>query len=127
MKKAGNLKFWTATVILILIAVFSTAGTVRSMEGPDRGEQEDYYSRLEEQLVKDTRTCLDERGFLHSGVMLTRVVDSDGSREYTLTVHHRDISRMTAGSREELATALADLFSEEEACGFRYEFFFTED
>lgn len=125
MKRAGSLKFWTATVILILIAVLSVAGTVRSGTDPGQAELESYYSGLEERLLKDTRAYLDERGLLYSGVMLTRVVEADGSREYTITVHHRKIGGMTAGEREELRAALAELAFWEEACGFRYELVFT--
>lgn len=127
MKRAGSLRFWAATVILILAAALSVAGTVMSRTGFDRAELEGYYGGLEERLVKDTRERLQERGFLYSGVMLTRVVNGDGSREYTISVHHRDIRRMTKQEREELALSLKELVFEDERCGFRYEFIFADD
>ncbi|MCM1026643.1 MAG: hypothetical protein NC432_09410 [Roseburia sp.] len=124
MKRAGSFKFWTATVILVLIAALFVGGTVKSGTNPDLAELEGYYGGLEEQLVKDMRVCLDERGLADSGVMLTRIVDADGSREYTIAVHHRNIGGMTAVEREELKAALEKLAFEGENCEFRCELSF---
>ncbi len=122
MRKTGSRGFVAATVLLVLIAVFSFAGTAVCRAESCREDLENHYMTLEWQLVQDTRDYLELRGFSHSGVMLNRVVDADGSREYTVTIHHRAIGRMPEQERMELAAALGELAFELEDGSFGYEF-----
>ena len=122
MRKTGSRGFVAATVLLVLIAVFSFAGTAVCRAESCREDLENNYMTLERQLVQDTRDYLELRGFSHSGVMLNRVVDADGSREYTVTIHHRAIDRMPEQERMELAAALGELAFELEDGSFGYEF-----
>lgn len=122
MRKTGSRGFVAATVLLVLIAVFSFAGTAVCRAESCREDLENHYMTLERQLVQDTRDYLELRGFSHSGVMLNRVVDADGSREYTVTIHHRAIDRMPEQERMELAAALGELAFELEDGSFEYEF-----
>lgn len=108
-KRAGNLGFVAVTIILILLTALCFAGTVASRTTLDSSELEGYYRQQEEQLVSRAREFLEEQGFVYSGVMLTRVVEADGSRAYTLTVHHGEIDRMSAPEREALAERLEGL------------------
>ena len=122
MRKTGSRGFVAATVLLVLIAVFSFAGTAVCRAESCREDLENHYMTLERQLVQDTRDYLELRGFSHSGVLLNRVVDADGSREYTVTIHHRAIDRMPEQERMELAAALGELAFELEDGSFGYEF-----
>ncbi len=124
-EKAGSIRFMAATVILVSVAAFSFAGTVMCRAGLGRAEQEGYYREKEMELVYSTRAYLKQQGFENSGVTLTRVVDGDGSRAYTVTVHHRQIDRMEEAGRELLARELAALAFEEEGSTFCYEFLIT--
>ena len=108
-KIAGNLGFAAVTILLILLTALCFAGTVASRTTLDSAELEGYYRQQEEQLVSRAREFLEEQGFAYSGVMLTRVVEADGSRAYTLTVHHGEIDRMSAPEREALAERLEGL------------------
>lgn len=108
-KRAGNLGFAAVTILLILLTALCFAGTVASRTTLDSSELEGYYRQQEEQLVSRARDFLEEQGFVYSGVMLTRVVEADGSRAYTLTVHHSEIDRMSAPEREALAERLEGL------------------
>lgn len=115
-KRAGNLGFVAVTIILVLLTALCFAGTVASRTMLDSAELEGYYRQQEDQLVSRVRSFLEEQGFAYSGVMLTRVVEPDGSREYTLTVHHGEIDRMSASERDALAEKLADLTFQDETC-----------
>lgn len=132
-KKAGSFQFVAATIILVSVAAISFVGTVMAMAGTPLGrtnlnsaEPEGCYREKERQLVKDTRRELERQGFINSGVMLTRVVEGDGKRTYTVTIHHREIDRMETAEREELAWELAAFAFEDENSSFRYEFFLTD-
>lgn len=112
-KKAGSFGFMAATVMLVLVAALSFAGTLMCRTRPDYAELEEYYLEREAQLVKDTMAYLNGHGFDNGGVMLTRVMDGDGGRTYTVTIHHRRIDRMDETGQEDLARELAALAFEE--------------
>lgn len=124
-EKAGSIWFMAATVILVSVAAFSFAGAVMCSAGLSEAAQEGYYREKEKELVNTTRACLKQLGFENSGVTLTRVVDGDGSRAYTVTIHHRAIDRMEEAERDVLARRLAALAFEDEASTFCYEFLIT--
>lgn len=123
-----DVSFIAMTLALVCIIVFCTACTVRGQENLQNLEKERWYKERETQLVSDTREYLSGRGFYNSGVTLNRVVDEDGSRAYTFTVHHTRIDRMTEQEREGLKTQL-DILTEdfrgitpEETCTFQFVF-----
>lgn len=113
-KRAGNLGFVAVTIILVLLTALCFAGTAASRASSDSAELEGYYRQQEDRLVSRARRLLEEQGFAYSGVMLTCVVEPDGSREYTLTVHHGEIDRMPAPERDALAEKLAGLAFQDE-------------
>lgn len=121
-RKTGNLFFAAATALLIVMAVFFFTATVRSRTDFDAAELEGYYREKEARLLEDTRAYLNGCGLENSGVMLTRVVEESGMREYTVTVHHRDIDGMTQEEREALALALDAFSFADDNCVFYHEF-----
>lgn len=86
-------------------------------------EVESSYAALEQDMVKAVRGYLNRTGFKNSGVMLTRMVDGEGYRQYKLTVHHSKIDEMEDGERELLAESLSQFAFVDSMCDFRYEFF----
>lgn len=123
MRGTGSLKFWMATVILVLASVFFFAGTVTGGTNFDEAGMEAYYQEKEGQMVKQVREYLSEQGFSNSGIMLTRVVDGD-SREYTLSVHHGKITRMKKEEQEVLSAELTAFGFREDGCSFFVKFLF---
>lgn len=113
-KRAGNLGFVAVTILLVLLTALCFAGTAASRTTLDSAELEGYYRQQEDRLVSRARSFLEEQGFAYSGVMLTRVVEPNGSREYTLTVHHGEIDRMSAPERDDMAERLAGLAFQDE-------------
>lgn len=122
MKNLKDLRWIITTVVLVLITFFSIAGTVVSKSDFADNELEEYYLQKEQQLTEETREYLNKKGFQNSGVTVTHVVESDGSREYKITVHHGDIDRMSEGNRAILAGELEKLVFEDERCSFCHEF-----
>ena len=122
MKNSKNLKWILTTIVLILVTAFSIAGTVISKNDFKAGELEQYYLQKEKQLTEDVRDFLKQKGYGNSGVTVTRVVEANGNREYTVTVHHGDIDRMTEGERTVLAREMGNLTFEDEHCTFSMNF-----
>ena len=130
MRKTINLRgtaaFLVTTIILILISAFFITETVLSQSNIGQQEMENYYHEQEQLLLGQTREQLKELGYANSGVTLTRVVDEEGNREYTFTIHHGKIDRMSDEERANLAEILACNAYLMENCSFYHEFLMYE-
>lgn len=115
-----NRGFWLATVLLIMVSVLSFAGTVMSRTDFDAAEMEGYYREQEKNLERQVREYFEGKGFENSGIMLTRAVDTDGSREYTIRVHHRELSGMSEEECGRLEEELQKLNFQDENSSFCY-------
>ncbi len=120
MKRTGKLKFWAVTIFLMLVTAFCCAGTAFGRVGADGSKQEAYYRAKENWLVCEARAFLNGEGFENGGVMLTHVTEADGSRFYTLTVHHSGIGRLCEEDRQDFLARLEELVFEDPACAFSH-------
>lgn len=101
--------FLAVTFVLVLITTFCVTGTVMCKSNYEERELENYYRKLEQDLLRETKEMLEEMGYSNSGVTLTRVVDTDGSRVYTFLIHHKRIGKMNQTEKMELAAQLANV------------------
>ena len=108
--------------VWIIVAALCITVTVFAREQRNAREMEAYYRSLENDLVNWVRDTLTERGFETSGVMLTRVVDADESRSYTLSIHHNRILKLDEVEEDKLAGELEDLFFKEDHCFLQVRF-----
>ncbi len=114
-------KFRMFTVLLILLIIFCIKGTVMSRENKQRAEENHYYLALEEEYVQSTREYLRKQGFDNCGVMMTRVTNEDGSREYTVRLHHRKLTGMDVRDKLALRDRLSQAEFGHESCTFWYD------
>ena len=112
--------FYILTVLLVLAAVFCIKGTVMSRESNSDGRKNRYYAALEQEYLDRTRLLLEEEGFRDCGVNIRWVAEVDGSREYTVLLHHRKLNHISEEEKEELADILSDAEFEDELCRFYY-------
>lgn len=118
MKK--TIGFTVVTIFLVLVTALSVAGVAKCQSSEDMKINESYYQELEQEYVKTMREYLDEAGFLNSGVMLTRTVCEDGSRECHISIHNGRFDSLTEEEKEALIRALSEKAFEEEHCSFVY-------
>ena len=121
-KRAGAVSFIAVTIILVLVAAYFCAETVKCRTDVSAQEMEAFYLEKEEELVAETRAFLKKEGYENSGVMLTRVVDADGGRQYTMTVHHGRINALGEAERQALLEKLECLSFAGENITFFHEF-----
>lgn len=126
MKRRGVIGFVALTACLVFISAFCVTGTVMSQSNLSERELENYYRAQEKELVQETREYLNQAGFIDSGVMLTKVLEANGSREYTITIHHSKIDKMDTVSRESLREELETLVFVADNCTFCHEFLVTD-
>ena len=112
--------FGVVTVLLVLVIVFCIKGTVTSKEGDELGKKNHYYAVLEQEYLDRTRQLLEEQGLRDCGVNIRWVADVDGSREYTILLHHRKLNRMTEEEKSVLTDMMAEMEFQDEACSFCY-------
>ena len=115
MKK--NRGFLMILILLTVLTGCSVNGIAQNV--PRRTVQEDpRYAALEDSYLEQVRGILKDAGLKDAGVMLTHVTEEDGSRVYTLSVHHRGFSRLEEAERERLAASLRDCDFSGEDCSF---------
>ena len=124
-ERRGTFAFLAVTVFLVLITAFCITETVNGQRKLEEYEQDVLYRAQENCMVQEIRDYLEQEGYKNSGVMLTRVLEADGSREYTLTVHHGRIEALSIEDREKLQRELETFDFTAENCSFRHEFLVT--
>lgn len=91
--------FILATVILVILISLLFKGTVHSMpKSMQTDSMEKYYVSLEKEYVSNVKMRLADAGYSNAGVMLTKVISADGSREYTLSINHKKLSAAESGN-----------------------------
>ncbi|MGN1147831.1 MAG: hypothetical protein ACI4TB_05375, partial [Lachnospiraceae bacterium] len=118
MKKTGS--FVAVTIFLVLLSAFFITGTVKSQSKEEMKLSEEYFHQLEKEYVKEMREYLNEAGFTDSGVMLTRTVFEDGSREYQVAIHNSRFDSLAEAERMNLIQELEKKVFKEENCSFAY-------
>lgn len=114
-------KFGMLTILLVLIIVFCMRGTVMSMGNRQRAEENRYYLALEKEYLQNAREFLHGQGLENCGVMMTRMTNEDGSREYMIRIHHRKLKGMDRAGKAELQRELSRREFGKDACTFRYD------
>lgn len=124
MKKTvnKNILFYGATAVLIMIITLCCSITVMSKSDITAKEKQAYYLEKEQEVVKETRAFLNEKGFRNSGVSMTRIVNGEGEREYTIMLHHEKFNKLEEGERELLKEELTKFTFADEDCTFCHEF-----
>ena len=113
--------FGVITVLLILVIAFCVKGTVFSKENHERAKENHYFAVLEDEYLEQAKGLLEEQGYHNCGVTMTRVTLEDGSREYTVLLHHRKLQKLGVEEREELLEALCTMEFSHGTCSFVYE------
>lgn len=114
-KKIG---FLLLTCLLVLITAFSAAGVAQCQSMEALAGEDAYFIELEEAYVTALRAYLDQAGYRNSGVMLTRTVFEDGSRECRIEIHNRRFDRLSEEQRQTLVQELSALAFTEGQCSF---------
>ncbi len=116
MKKTFG--FIGVTVLLVLTTALCVAGTVQSQSRGNMRVEECVYQQLEDGYVEEIRAYLTEEGYVNSGIMLTRTICEDGTREYQLVVHNSRFSGLTEAETDVLEKTMTEKAFAAEGCSF---------
>lgn len=118
MKK--NAGFTAVVLGLLLTSAVLTAATAELLKESDKRPEEAYYVQLEQEYVREMWTVLNTAGFQNSGIMLTKIIYEDNSREYHIAIHHSRFDSLSAGEMEALVEELKACNFKKEDCSFIY-------
>lgn len=97
----------TIIIILLAVSIFCTKQTVSSREmNVSWAERERHFDVLEREYVQSMEKLLSDSGYANSGITMTSVTEADGTKEYTVLLHHDRFKRLTEQEKEELASML---------------------
>jgi hypothetical protein len=120
MNMNRNRGFVVITVVLILAILFFVRGTAFSKEQSERGEANRYYAVLEKEYLRHTKEVLEQEGYGNCGVTVTWVAAEDGSREYTVLLHHRKFQKLNEKDKKAMVSRLSGSEFDRESCRFSY-------
>lgn len=125
-----NMKEFTITtiitVLLVLIIAFCISSTVIGQNKSDARAEEQYYHTAEQKYIQEIRDLLKEKGYSNSGITMNRVIEEDGTREYTVLIHHRRISRLSNEEKNALVRECQSINFSVENCSIFHEFLETD-
>lgn len=107
---------------LILIIAFCITETVISQSNEARCIEEKYYDEMEEAYLAELKQLLTGEGYRNSGVTMTRVIDEEGARSYTISIHHKLISKLSLEEQKQLSDMLSEITFPDTECAFCHKF-----
>ena len=97
-KSLKNKLYFGLILIMTIVLILSIKETVYSVNGDQAAaDMERYYRTLENEYRQSVTALVEQMGYSNAGVMLTKMVDADGNREYEIRINHR---RLKKGSEE---------------------------
>lgn len=114
------------TVALVLMIVFCISETVIGQGQRDVKAKEQYYRDMEQEYVREIRRLLEDEGYSNSGVTMNRVIEEDGIREYTVTIYHKRIQKLTDEQKIKLLAECRFVDFPVENCNIFHEFLETD-
>ena len=110
------------SVVLVIVISLCISFTVMSREKNAKVEETKYYRAKQQEYVQSIRGFLAEEGYRNSGVTMTEVVDEDGIRSFTVTIHHGKLEYLSASEKTELLAACKELPFSEGECEVSHKF-----
>lgn len=116
-------RFLTLLFLLICVLGFFTVKTIELRAQSGQQAERKLYHEMEAEYLKETKEILSEAGYKNSGVNMTKIIDEEGMRTYTVRIHNRRIDALKDAEKEELMNELRSVCFADGQCEFKHEFF----
>ncbi|MGN0366762.1 MAG: hypothetical protein ACI4E5_12605 [Suilimivivens sp.] len=114
------------TIMLVFVIAFCISGTVYSQSQGEYRAEVRYYREIEREYVQELRSLLEEDGYHNSGITMNYIISEDGSREYTVMIHHRGIGRLDESEKDILLAECQRVAFPVTGCNFYHKFLETD-
>ena len=75
-----------------------------------------FYEEMEEEYIAVLREELLEKGYRNAGITMTKIFYENGSREYTVRLHHKKMCKLGEREREILLDELSQVKFADSEC-----------
>lgn len=99
-----GLKFYIIVLILLILTLGSMTLHAEGNEARRSGSRE--YEELEKEYRSRVMDVLAQHGLSSGGITLTKVIQTDDTREYRLEIHHARMGKWTEQQRGRLAEGI---------------------
>lgn len=110
------------SVVLVVIISLCISFTAISQEKRAKEAETRYYRVKQQEYVQSVRAFLTEEGYRNSGVTMTEIVDEEGVRSFTVTIHHGKLTHLSPEEKTELLKACDKLPFSEGECEISHKF-----
>lgn len=110
--------------MVIMVVIFMSVFTAKAYGGVVQQSHisQDYYRELEKKYVTQVRGILKDSGYENAGVTLTKVMDENFHREYTVTINHKWLATISYEEKIELEQQIRQVEFMNEECAFTHVF-----
>ena len=85
---------WVMMVAFLLVSGISSTVKAATVKEEVQFTREEY-KEMEKEYVHQIRLILLEKGCKDAGITLTYVITNDEERQYTVTIHHKELDNLT--------------------------------
>lgn len=97
---AKRFMIFVATVLVIIITL--SLGSLDVKANKHQNMTEECYKEFERNYRSDVKLYMDGIGYKNCGVMLTKTIDTNNNRIYTVELHHKRFANISNDERDEI-------------------------
>ena len=112
----------------VVLFLFSVATIRVNGQGEHNiAAEREFYEELEKTYVANMREMLGSKGYSNAGITMTKIYGTDGSREYTVQIHHKQIEKLSSPEQTVLQNELAQITLGDEQSRILHKFLICEE
>ncbi len=92
----------SVAIIGFVVFMCFTARTVSGTEQKSNALSPDVYESMETELLKEIKAVLTQNNYSNSGINMTKVIDTDENRIYTVSIYHARLTDADDGIKQDL-------------------------
>ncbi len=109
-----------AVIVGLVMLVGITARTVSGKEQKPELPTIEAYESMETEYLAEVKTILAENYYSNCGINMTKVIDTDENRAYTIEIYHSRLSNADEETKQALLKQLITLEGFGEYCTIEY-------
>lgn len=120
-------RFYIVSVFVVVAMFLAVTIKVNGQGEQAIALEREFYEELEDTYIGRLQDILSAKGYRNAGLTMTKVYQEDGSREYTVQIHHKRIDRLSEGERILLLNELEAISFGDPQCNILHKFLIYEE
>lgn len=96
-------------ILLIVVAILWCVVGIKVNAAEKAENDRVEYQLQENQFKQEVRECMENMGYFNSGITVTKIMNEDGSREYSVRVHNQYLNMDDCDKVDEIYDTLSDV------------------